>query len=422
MFKEKLKLKQKYLLEESKHFCILPWLHIHSVPNGNVSPCCISYPGHFTGKVKSETRLMELVNSDPMKQLRLNMVDDKPSTICKTCYNTEAIGGASFRQHSNKIYAQFYERAVSNSTEESGNLTEFKMNYFDFRFSTICNFKCRTCTSDYSSQWEQENVKHKKDYVPIRREKSTPLLDDIIEQIPNMHEAYFAGGEILITDEHYTLLENMIAKGKTDTILKYNTNLSVFNFKDKNLIDLWKQFKFPISIGGSLDHYGSRAEYLRHGTDWNKIADNIRYLKSNLGSKADLCYNTVLSVFNVLTLQDFYKNLVRENLYDPTIDGVFSIYKISSPSYYSPHILNLEEKSYAIGQIEQLINFFRLYRRDRNRFESIKKVLEDTITFLKLDIDLSKEIDMFKQETLRLDQIRKENFVDIFPELKRLVE
>ena len=107
------------------------------------------------------------------------------------------------------------------------------MRYFDLRFSNICNFKCRTCNYEYSSQWEQEDKRRgiKRPIINFAKE-DTALLQDVINQIPNIETAYFAGGEPLITEEHYIIIEEMIRKNRTDIKLMYNTNLSNFKFKN----------------------------------------------------------------------------------------------------------------------------------------------------------------------------------------------
>ena len=51
------------------------------------------------------------------------------------------------------------------------------------------------------------------------------ILQEILEQVEYIDIAYFAGGEP-ITPEHYVILEELIRLGKTDTVLRYNTNAS----------------------------------------------------------------------------------------------------------------------------------------------------------------------------------------------------
>ena len=48
------------------------------------------------------------------------------------------------------------------------------------------------------------------------------------------------------------------------------TNLTNINFKDKNLIDLWKHFP-GLEIIVSIDGYGEVNDYIRSGSHYNII-------------------------------------------------------------------------------------------------------------------------------------------------------
>ena len=114
-----------------------------------------------------------------------------------------------------------------------------------------------------------------------------------------------------ITDEHYVMLEEMIRLGRTDIVLRYNTNASNIKYKKHDILDLWKHFK-KIELSCSVDHYGERAEYLRKGTEWGRI-------ESNLLTFRELDYvvfqiNTVFSLFNYLTIGSFYDYLMNYQL------------------------------------------------------------------------------------------------------------
>jgi hypothetical protein len=152
---------KKHNLENSKTFCMVPWVHIHTTPSGVAAPCCIAEScatetGVGDGKTQS---LMEIVNSEQMNKLRLDMLTNVKNPECSKCHNHEEQGIESFRQFSNKDYAKHYDDVLAD-TNTDGSLSEFKMRYFDIRFSNICNFKCRTCGSGFSTQWEQEDLKN----------------------------------------------------------------------------------------------------------------------------------------------------------------------------------------------------------------------------------------------------------------------
>ena len=152
---------KKSLCEDSKVFCMFPWIHLYATPTGDVYPCCSNEYIDPIGNTRT-ARLADSFNCNEMKQLRLNMLAGTPSKICTYCYEHEKAGPYSFRTYSNEHFAKYFEEAVL-PTHPDGSLDEFKMRYFDIRFSNKCNFKCRTCGAEFSSLWAQE---HKDTFDP----------------------------------------------------------------------------------------------------------------------------------------------------------------------------------------------------------------------------------------------------------------
>lgn len=411
-------------INNSKTFCVFPWNHLHVTPIGTAAPCCIakSCNDHEGMGDAKTSRLMDLVNSPKMKQLRLDMINGVESSECKTCYQHENTNIKSFRQEGLRLYSEVIEEAVNN-TNEDGSVSEFNMKYFDMRFSNLCNFKCRTCGQEYSSQWEQENRKHVQGF-----DKSFPkgankaLLQDAVDQIKNFKKAYFAGGEPLIMEEHYILLEEMIRQGRTDLELVYNSNISNLNYKDKDLIGLWKHFEKHIQVYASIDHVRERAEYIRHGTDWGLIEQNIRALRQHDFIKMTM--NTVFSIFNFFTMDQFYQYLMTNNLYTNR-DLAASVYCMSTPHHLSCHSMPEDLKHIGNESLDRAIDLLRA-----NKFPNphINGLVQARSWALSHDTWLDKDRYgytnkvRFRMEIERLDKIRGEKFENVFPELMPLLE
>ena len=407
---------KEYQLFKSKTFCMMPWIHLHASPSGVAAPCCIAESattGNGMGNTKTQS-LIEIVNSEKMKQLRVDMISEVPNSECTKCYEHEKVNIRSSRQQTNTNYRNYYDEALNNTTLD-GAVTEFKMKYFDIRFNNICNFKCRTCGAAFSSQWEQEDLKNKLPYARIIPKNDNPkFLQEVVDQIQFMETAYFAGGEPLITEEHYVLLEEMIKQKRTDIILRYNTNLSNLKFKDKDLLSLWKYFKHKIQISASIDHYGARAEYIRNGTDWGKVEENFTQVKK--AQYIQLTMNTVLSVFNLLTIHEFYQYLINKQLYAPK-DHVYSIYNMSDPEHISSHVLPNDYKLKGKESLEKCITIL-----NDNKF--LNKHLmqpEQSLGWLFSKNTWEENKDKFRSEIQRLDNIRGEDFAKTFPELAGLL-
>jgi len=408
---------RKIMLEKSETFCMYPWVHLHTTPASVAAPCCIAQSCTTTTGVGDprKSSLMELVNSEKMKQLRLDMLAGKKNDECTNCYRHEEKGIKSSRQYANSEWIHLFDNVMSHTNLEDGSLSKFEMKYFDIRFSNICNFKCRTCGAEFSTQWEQEDLKNNVSYAKnIPKNNSKEFLQDVIDQIEFMETAYFAGGEPLITEEHYILLEQMIRKNKTNIRLRYNTNLSNLKFKNKDLLKLWSYFTNDIDIYASIDHFGKRAEYIRHGTDWGVVETNFHTIKKQ--KNLVLQINTVLSAFNYLSIFEFYQYLIDNNMYSAK-DRIYTLYCASTPFHIACHVLPTEFKEKGKQSVNKTIEYMKI-----NAFQDYKiEQLERTHVWADSQNTWDQHGHYFKAEIERLDKIRGEKFESVFPELRGLI-
>ncbi|NDG79109.1 MAG: twitch domain-containing radical SAM protein [Synechococcaceae bacterium WB8_1B_057] len=400
--------KKKFLLEKSRTFCMVPWITIHTKPVGDAMPCCIANPEFIVGTSHKQS-LMEIVNSPLMNRLRLDMLNERESKPCVSCYKHEDEGIHTFRNTVNKEYGQYFTESLKD-TKPDGSLKNFKMRYFDIRFDNICNFKCRTCGSEFSSQWAKENRRYDKN-LPILWHSGhgkNDLLKEILTHVDHIDLAYFAGGEPLITEEHYILLEEMIRKNKTDVILRYNTNASNLKFKDFDILSLWKNFK-RIELSCSVDHYGSRAEYIRHGTNWGEVESNLLLFRKL--DFVDFQINTVLSIFNFMTLHKFYEYMINMGLIKPS-DWYHSLYLAVNPSHYSSTSLP--------RLLKKRIKNKHLRFLDYCEGTLLERLIKDAVNFTNEQDTWEENKETFWRHTKSIDVIRGESFLKTFPELKDL--
>ena len=397
-----------YLLNESKTFCMYPWTHLNATPLGNIFPCCSNDYTAPMGNTKDMT-LNEAFNSDFMKGLRLDMLNERKHEICNFCYAHEDAGPHSFRRYSIEHFGKYFDESMA-MTHEDGTVDEMRMRYFDIRFSNICNFKCRSCGSEFSSQWALEDKKTWNPDGPVVihvDEEKGGVLGEILEQIEYIDIAYFAGGEPLITPEHYVILEELIKLGKTDTVLRYNTNASTVSYKDKDIFDLWKHFD-KVELSCSIDHFGQRAELMRHGTDWGRVERNLKTFRSL--DYVSFQMNTVLSIMNYYTLHEFFEYMNGVGLFDYDKDYYNSLYLAANPKHYCAQALPKHMKKIAADKL------MSGYKSDR----AVDQLIKSGVEFASLNDtweDVKKD---FFHMTYRLNKLRGEDFFKVFPELQEL--
>ena len=134
----------KQLVKDSKHFCILPWIHFHAWPDKKVMPCCIADSDMPVSEVRSDQSILEMMNSQEYKEMRLKMLADEPVEACNRCYELENDGTWTLRQSQNAVRGMESEDLIE-CTNLDGSIDEFQMKYMDIRFSNLCNYKCRSC-------------------------------------------------------------------------------------------------------------------------------------------------------------------------------------------------------------------------------------------------------------------------------------
>ena len=416
--KDRLSEEQLTRLTKSDNFCMMPWVHMHAFPDGRAYPCCLADYWHPVGDLRKNT-MEEVWNQQPYRTIRLNMLSDQPSKECTKCYEQEQNGFFSMRNDANRNYG--HHVAEVDSTLADGSHPDFKIRYWDIRFSNLCNFRCRTCGPIFSSNWYNDHVKLY-NRVPdvlgrdmLRIEYAGRTEDDIEQQmqehIPYLEQVYFAGGEPLIMKEHYTLLEKLIEAGKTDVRIQYNTNFSELRFKDKHVFEYWKHFK-NVSVGASLDASGTRAELIRKGTDWAQTLDNRRRMMAEV-PHVDFYVSATVSAMNVLHVLDFHKEWTELGLIQAKD---FNINICQSPEWYRIDILPEKFKQeIVIPAYKQHIAWLETQDTLQRATTGYKSLLN-----LLTAQDASHLLPRFRDEIKKLDDIRDENFWKVFPELNDL--
>jgi organic radical activating enzyme len=405
-------------LTQSKTFCMLPWMHMHAFPDGRVYPCCLADYWHPVGDLRKNT-MREVWNQDKYRTMRSNMLADKPCVECTKCYEQEKHGAFSMRNDANRNYGHMIKEI--NKTNPNGTHEEFKIRYWDVRFSNLCNFRCRSCGPIFSSNWYNDHVKlynrvpdvlgRDMDRIEYAAGGEDSMIEQMEEHIPHLEQVYFAGGEPLIMKEHYYLLEKLIDAGKTDIRLQYNTNFSELRYKDKHVFEYWKHFK-NVSVGASLDAMGPQAELIRKGTDWTQTVENRERMMKEV-PHVDFYVSSTVSSMNVLHVLDFHKEWAKLGLIKAKD---WNINICQSPEWYRCDIFPKEFKERVIyPAYEEHIAWLDpqdTLRRATTGYQSLMNLMKAA--------DANHLWPRFVEECAKLDTLRGEDFWTTFPEFAKL--
>ena len=318
--------------------CAIPWTHLAFEPSGKVIPCCLtSTYEYFAGDLTTHS-LEEIWNSDNMKSLRKQMINGEEPKICSKCFDRERVTGESGRIYKNRDYPNVID-IIPEITRPDGTCTTMDLKYWDFRFSNLCNFKCRSCGPRYSSAWVPDAKKMKwideQDKVwNIESVNDSNNFDFLEQQINVVEKIYFAGGEPLLMPEHWQILQMLVDNNRFDVILSYNTNASTWTYGKKNVLDYWKQWQFgKLEVWPSIDEIGDRAELIRAGTVWHKVEDNLKELVTL--DNVILRPGLTIGAMNVFRLPEIITHLVEI--------GVVHRHPKSSVINYNNFFINLLE-------------------------------------------------------------------------------
>jgi len=382
-------------LVKSKFFCILPWLHLNGHPDGSVHLCCFSNNRYPVGNINNES-MQSIINNKNMIEIRNKMINGQPIPACVSCYEKEATKNESFRQKMNNFFKKDVKSVSSNYVDD------FKLKYLDVRFNNKCNFSCRSCSGEFSTSWYKEEST----IFNIKRNYSNNISKTFIKEIkPHiifLEKVYIGGGEPLLAKETILILNELLVYKKTNIPITINTNLS--NFKNFALRhnSLLKQFS-NITILASIDADNKKAEYIRFGTNWNIIYENLLFLKNNF-TKINLEINCTISILNIFSFTDLYFNLLKSNFIS---SDKFKCNLLHQPLYLRSDILPEIQKQKAIKKIKKSLS--KINNDTKKEFLSVILFLQNkNYSFL---------IDEFLKNSKILDESRKQSLFDYCPEL-----
>jgi radical SAM protein with 4Fe4S-binding SPASM domain len=394
---------------EMKPQCIIPWVYMEIFPDGTVTPCCSNWMS--LGNIK-DTKIEDIFNSDQMNKFRLEMLGETLPSSCSGCSAIENYGGneKSLRSKYNKVFESSFSE-VNQNTNTDGSLKKIKFKGWDFKISNKCNFKCRMCCPELSTRINQENKEHSlRHFNKEVFDHSTYLnIPDFVDKyIDDFELIEFAGGETLLMDDQYYLLQTLIERGRTNINLWYNTNMSVLKYKNKNILDYWRQWDpDKLKVYASIDEIGERAEYIRSGTVWNAVEKNLKIISKE---KFKRHTNITVTCYNIFRLPEIIQHLM-------------DIGYVSEDYNYRNFDLSLETSDWNISILtdefreeikNKLLEFINKYPSD------ISDIFVDILNCLQTPMNVQSAKKFLIYNT-KIDKIRGEKGFNIIPELLDIV-
>ena len=243
----------------AKSLCLAPWTHTYLSPQTERRMCCASREpaqnfAQYIDTAAGTGRYIPITleqhwNGEHMRGVRRRMLAGETLPECEVC-NDQLLNTDVYRTYFQHLFSHKLPEVIS-STAPDGSTT-MKPVSWDYRFSNLCNFKCRTCGDMLSSAWESEQRQHhmidwsnpknawmqpeiRQEIAAFQDTQIEKEFSDAVEQ-HRVEEVYWVGGEPLMYEQHWRYMARIVELDDGHRVYaRYNTNLSRVDYGGHNL-------------------------------------------------------------------------------------------------------------------------------------------------------------------------------------------
>ena len=386
-------------------FCSAPFNGFYQGLDGKISVCC-----QAPVLVDHKNNYNEAVHDPKIVKLRQDFLNGNLPEECKMCtprvrQETTILCGSKDRS---QVTADYYEPV-----------------FLDLLWSNKCNFACMGCSPRISSGMLKYKTavdivdplnEQSANYKWDSKDEQQRRINYILQNIKTIKGIHLNGGEPLMQEGFYDLLERLIELDATHIGIWSHTNGSVSTYKGKNIVDLIKPFdvcteghKEDEHVFGCKSHIvmshdgiGKQGEYVRYGLNqdiWLKNYNN--FYESGIRTDVQVCYN----IFNCLKLEEM------ADWYEEHLHVTPNLSLWNWPPAYSAKYIRRIPKLY-----DSAMNILETHGK---RFRKSEYVLD----FMKGAVEDEELKDMhykFSESISKFDELRGTDFETTFPELREL--
>lgn len=349
----------------SKTYCPYPFIGCNLQADNTVLPCCQFMK---TSLFEKTIPISEIRSGKAMQNIRQQMIDGERVDGCQ-CFAEEDIGIKSMRLEGISRY---------------GFTTDTEIKQLSVIIDNVCNIKCRSCGAANSHTWYDDEVEiYGRSFVTKKYVKNDVYKDLTLSKLIDLE---ILGGEPMyspgVKDFLYFVKRQNILKNIT---LQLSTNGTILptDIVLEALLEC-KELKLNISI----DAYGPLNNYIRSGSEWDKIYNNLSFYNDLIYLRKDketsIRIHTAISVYNVNLYQDLEK-FTKTNF--PRFSNTFQLVQFpvflsikNTPTDYKKEVVQFIENSAVIEYLNSSgENFFGHFvnfnkKLDALRNESIEQL------------------------------------------------
>ncbi len=407
-------------LKNNKTYC--PYLFrgaVMQVPDSSIVPCC-----RYKDDSLEYSKSFDNGYNKIWDTLRKKSLEGKQIKGCWRCYQDEQAGIKSMRESAIDTNGE-----ISYDYKQNPKYDETQLEFLEIQTGRYCNLKCRSCGPKLSTTWDEDLDKDSEliknffgnehhEYINIKQlPKTNQSLSTIsFDTVKHLKNVKATGGEPFLNDQFQTFLANLVKWDIAKNIhLEVFTNCSFFP-KDqyRKLIPNFKSAKIDLS----LDAIEKRAEFLRKGSQWDKVTESAtKWVDvSQQHTNVSVVIGHTLTIYNVLYLKEFInwianyfpKSIITKNFLD--------LHLAQTPQYLSLSNLSISNQSKIKNLVLQHKDQLLLtYQSNKELISIIEKSYDKILKGLNYaSSDLSTE---FFEKANLIDSVRNENWRTTFLEL-----
>lgn len=425
----------------SSCFCLAKWttvtLHLESGTNHS----CHHPKVHDTPIAELENNPSALHNTKFKIEQRRAMLNGKRPKECGYCWNIEDLSSEEvvsdryLKSSAQHTYPQF-DKIVADPLSN-----KIKPAYVEASFSNTCQFKCSYCSANFSSTWADElkefgsyHNHHGNSSLKILKEEENPFVKAFWEWWPELkkglHTFRITGGEPLLSPNTFRIMENLLKEPEPNLHFNVNSNLGApevlmnkFIFTARELLNS-KAVK-GVKIFTSIDAFGARAEYIRHGLRHDFFWNNVECL---LETHKDIEI-VIMCTFNALSITSFkalLDKIIEVNRKYPPLHkearlGIDIAY-LRHPMHMAVNILPPEYTEHMDEIVHHIVRNQSQKLRENVGFNNLHVIKAHRIReWMKKDLPEKEKRDSqadFYKFFTEHDRRRNKNFLETFPEME----
>jgi hypothetical protein len=422
----------------SESFCLAKWKQVSLHLTTGHTNSCYHPPLHKIPTAPLFDNPSALHNTEHKKHSRKEMMQGIKCTDCNYCWNIEAQNNISDRH-----YRSGESWAMDSLNEIVANPdADVNPSYVEVNFNNVCNLACSYCSPQFSSTWTKEAKKHgawptstphnapehftgERRAIPNR--ESNPYREAFWRWWPDLYDDLkhfrMTGGEPTMDPNTYRVFDYVLENPKPDLHMNVTSNFSV----DSLIWTKYKTYVQRLCEGQNVEHFmqfvsldtwGSQAEYIRHGLDFDLAINRCEEFVKDIPYRSSLTFIITMSNLSILSLQQLLERIVYlRKKYTDTYQRIW----FDTPLLYTPEWQSLQilPEEYSII-MDDVIEFMEQNLDEMHGFKDyeVLKMKRDRDWMLSGTNNVERKRGDFYKFFNEHDKRRNTNFIETFPEMQ----